>query len=194
MASGSKLLKYKEKFPKNFIDVGIAEEHALILANSLAVNNKKPFVSIYSTFLQRGYDQLSHDLARMNLKSTVLIDRAGLVGEDGETHQGLLDLSFTNTIPNFVVMAPKDFCELEQMLEFALDIKKPVLIRYPRGAEEMGFEKTLDIALGKAEILSDGEDVTIIAIGKMVSKAIKVSEMLKTVSLFSSMKIIQKYQ
>ena len=179
MRDGTGLTEFAKKYPKRFFDVGIAEQHAIGMAAGLSKAGMIPVVPLYSSFLQRAYDQMVHDIAIQNLPIIICADRAGIVGNDGETHQGLLDMSFTNTIPNFVVMAPKDFSELEQMLEFAVDIKKPVLIRYPRGSEEMGFEKISDISLGKAEVLSDGEDVTIIAIGKMVSKAIKVSEMLK---------------
>ena len=131
---------------------------------------------LYSSFIQRAYDQLVHDVAIQNLPVVICADRAGIVGNDGETHQGLLDLSFTNTIPNFNIMAPKDFNELRQMLDFAIELKKPVMIRYPRGGEQKTFESTEEIKLGKAEILKKGKDIAIIAIGKMVSRALDVSE------------------
>lgn len=134
---------------------------------------------IYSSFLQRGYDQLIHDIAIQNLPVVIAIDRAGIVGQDGETHQGIYDLSFLNTIPNINIMAPKNFEELEKMLKFAFEINKPVAIRYPRGEEgKCNFEKTDEIIFGKAEILKKGKDLTIIAIGKMVPKAMEVSQVL----------------
>lgn len=133
-------------------------------------------VPLYSSFIQRAYDQLVHDVAIQNLPVVICADRAGIVGNDGETHQGLLDLSFTNTIPNFNIMAPKDFYELKQMLDFAVNLKKPVMIRYPRGGEQKTFETSEEIVLGKAEVLKQGEKIAIIAIGKMVSRAIEVSE------------------
>lgn len=179
MRDGTGLTEFAKKYPKRFFDVGIAEQHAIGMAAGLSKAGMIPVVPLYSSFLQRAYDQMVHDIAIQNLPIVICADRAGIVGNDGETHQGLLDMSFTNTIPNFVIMAPKDFNELEQMLEFAVDLKKPVLLRYPRGCEEKSFEKTSSIEFGKAEILESGEDVTIIAIGKMVSKAIKVSETLK---------------
>ena len=179
MTDGTGLAEFAKKYPTRFFDVGIAEQHAIGLAAGLAKSGLVPVVPLYSSFIQRAYDQLVHDVAIQNLPVVICADRAGIVGNDGETHQGLLDLAFTNTIPNFNIMAPKDFNELEEMLEFAVDLKKPVLIRYPRGGEEMSFEVKERITLGKAEVLNQGEDITIIAIGKMVSKAIKVSEELK---------------
>ena len=149
------------------------------LIAGMAANGLKPVFAVYSSFLQRGYDQLIHDIAIQNLPVTICIDRAGIVGADGETHQGIFDLAFLDTIPNFVIMAPKDFKELEDMMEYAIDLKKPVAIRYPRGSEELKFEQTNKIELGKAEIIKEGKDITIIAIGKMIKKAIEVSELLK---------------
>lgn len=145
-----------------------------------------PVVPLYSSFIQRAYDQLVHDVAIQNLPVVICADRAGIVGNDGETHQGLLDLSFTNTIPNFNIMAPKDFNELESMLKFAIDLQKPVLLRYPRGKESFKFEKTEKIELGKAEVLEKGKDVTIVAIGKMVARAVEVSNILKNNNISAS--------
>ena len=176
MTDGTGLTEFAKKYPTRFFDVGIAEQHAVGLAAGLAKSGLIPVVPLYSSFIQRAYDQLVHDVAIQDLPVVICADRAGIVGNDGETHQGLLDLSFTNTIPNFNIMAPKDFCELESMLDFAVELKKPVLIRYPRGGEEMTFKTQERISLGKAEILNQGDDITIIAIGKMVSKAIKVAE------------------
>ena len=179
MTDGTGLSEFAKKYPKRFFDVGIAEQHAVGLAAGFAKSGLIPVVPLYSSFIQRAYDQLIHDVAIQNLPVIICADRAGIVGNDGETHQGLLDMSFTNTIPNFVIMAPKDFNELEQMLEFAIDLKKPVLIRYPRGGEERSFEVNSKIEFGKSEVLEKGKNVTIVAVGKMVSRAIEVSKILK---------------
>lgn len=134
--------------------------------------------------MQRSYDQLIHDIAIQNLPATIAIDRAGIVGADGETHQGLFDLAFLSEIPNFVVMAPKNFEELEKMIEFAVNLNKPIAIRYPRGGEgKVKFDKCDKINLGKAEVIKEGTDLSIIAIGKMVERAVEVSELLKKDSI-----------
>ncbi len=136
--------------------------------------------AVYSSFLQRGYDQLIHDIAIQNLPAIICVDRAGVVGNDGETHQGLFDLVYLSEIPNFIVMAPKNFKELENMLEFAIKLKKPVAIRYPRGGQgNIKFDKCDKISLGKAEIIKEGKDLSIIAIGKMVERAVEVSQILE---------------
>lgn len=179
MTDGTGLTDFAKKYPNRFFDVGIAEQHAVGLAAGMAKSGLIPVVPLYSSFIQRAYDQLVHDVAIQNLPVIICADRAGIVGNDGETHQGLLDMAFTNTIPNFNIMAPKDFNELENMLEFSVNLNKPVLIRYPRGGEDISFEKCEKIENGKAEILRQGNDVTIIAIGKMVSKAIKVADELE---------------
>ena len=194
MKDGTGLTEFAKKYPNRFFDVGIAEQHAVGLAAGLAKAGMVPIVPIYSSFIQRAYDQLVHDIAIQNLPVIVCADRAGIVGNDGETHQGLLDMAFTNTIPNFVIMAPKDFQELDQMLSFAVTLNKPVLIRYPRGGEEIAFSNHEDIFLGEVEILNleknveqrvnisnkkfPEKSIEIIAIGKMVSKAVHVSEIL----------------
>ena len=178
MADGTGLSEFSKKYPKRFFDVG--------LAAGLAKSGMIPVVPLYSSFIQRAYDQLVHDVAIQNLPVVICADRAGIVGNDGETHQGLLDMAFTNTIPNFTIMAPKDFNELEQMLEFAVNLKKPVLIRYPRGGEEKSFENSGKIEFGKSELLEKGKNVTIIAIGKMVSRAIEVSKELKEYGINAS--------
>ena len=178
MADGTGLTEFSKKYPDRFFDVGIAEQHAVGMAAGLAKSGLVPVVPLYSSFIQRAYDQLVHDVAIQDLPVVICADRAGIVGNDGETHQGLLDLSFTNTIPNFNIMAPKDFNELESMLEFAINLKKPVMIRYPRGGETKSFEKSEEITLGKAEVVREGNDIAIIAIGKMVSRAIEVSDKL----------------
>ena len=136
MINGSALNEYQKQFPTRLIDVGIAEEHAVTMAGGMATQGMKPFVSIYSTFFKRAFDQVHHDVARQNLNVVFGVDRAGIVGADGETHQGLLDLAFLNTVPNMTIMACKDFIELEKMLDFAIDeMNSPVAIRYPRGSE-----------------------------------------------------------
>lgn len=171
MKDGTGLTGFAKKYPKRFFDVGIAEQHAVGLAAGLASSGMIPVVPIYSSFIQRAYDQLVHDVAIQNLPVVICADRAGIVGNDGETHQGLLDMSFTNGIPNFTIMAPKDFNEMSEMLKFAVNLKTPVLLRYPRGGEEIAFEKNEKLVLGKPEIINEGKDICIIAIGKMVSKA-----------------------
>ena len=135
MKDGTGLKEFAKQFPNRFFDVGIAEQHAVGMIAGMAAAGLKPVFSVYSSFLQRAYDQLIHDIAIQNLPVTILVDRAGIVGADGETHQGIFDLSFLSTIPNFVVMAPKNFEELENMIPFAINVKKPVAIRYPRGGE-----------------------------------------------------------
>lgn len=176
MADGTGLTEFAKKYPDRFFDVGIAEQHAVGMAAGLAKSGLVPVVPLYSSFIQRAYDQLVHDVAIQDLPVIICADRAGIVGNDGETHQGLLDLSFTNTIPNFNIMAPKDFNELKQMLDFAIELKKPVMIRYPRGGEQKTFETSEEIQLGKAEVLKSGKDIAIVAIGKMVARAVDVAE------------------
>jgi len=179
MANGAKLKNFASKYPKQFIDVGIAEEHALVLANALACSGKTPFVSMYSTFLQRGYDQILHDIARMDSHVIIGVDRAGLVGDDGETHQGIYDISFLSHIPNMTIMAPKDSIEAGNMLYTAFQYKHPSAIRYSRNKivyEEEVYQK---IPIGSWECLEDGEDATIITYGSFVPNAIKIRETLQ---------------
>ena len=185
MAEGTGLENFSKKFPERFFDVGIAEQHAIGMAAGMAKSGMIPVVPIYSSFIQRAYDQLIHDVAIQNLPVIICADRAGIVGADGETHQGMFDMSFTRIIPNFVIMAPKNFKELEMMLEFAVTLNKPVLIRYPRGGENniwnanIEENKEKEIELGDYEVLASGDDATIIAIGKMVARAYSVSKALK---------------
>lgn len=180
MAEGTGLKEFEKKFPKRLFDVGIAEEHAVGLIAGMASSGLKPVFAVYSSFLQRSYDQLIHDVALQNLPVTIAIDRAGIVGNDGETHQGLFDISFLSSIPNFIVMAPKNFEELEKMLEFSINFNRPVAIRYPRGGEgSIKFETCENINFGKAEIIKEGKDISIIAVGKMVEKAVEVSQILE---------------
>ena len=180
MEEGTGLCDFALKYPDRFFDVEIAEQHGLTLAAGMAISGLKPVIPIYSSFLQRGYDQLVHDICLQNLPVVICVDRAGCVGNDGETHQGLYDLSYLNTIPNMNIMAPKNYEELELMMEYALGLNKPVAIRYPRGCEgEYKFKTSKKIELGKGELLKTGKDITIVAIGKMVEKAMIVASMLQ---------------
>ncbi len=180
MCDGTGLSKFKKQYPDRFFDVGIAEQHALGLSAGMAKNGMIPVIPIYSSFYQRGYDQVIHDICLQNLPVIMCADRAGIVGNDGETHQGILDLSFFSLVPNLTILAPKDFTELEQMLEFAVNLKKSIVIRYPRGGEDkIKFRSHKTIKLGEAEILKEGKDLTIVAIGKMVSRALEVSNLLE---------------
>lgn len=181
MADGTGLKQFKEKYPNRFFDVGIAEQHAVSLAAGMAKEGLKPVVPIYSSFYQRAYDQVIHDICIESLPVVMCVDRAGVVGNDGETHQGLLDLAFFNIVPNLSIMAPKDFKELEDMLEYAITLNSPVVIRYPRGGEneKVKFEKHEKIEQGKAEIIKEGNDISIIAIGKMVAKGMEMAEKLE---------------
>ena len=178
MKDGTGLTKFAKEYPTRFFDIGIAEQHALTMAAGMAKEGMIPFVPIYSSFYQRAYDQVIHDIAMQNLAVIMCVDRAGIIGADGETHQGTLDMAFFRLVPNLTIMAPKDFKELEKMMEFAIKLNKPVVIRYPRGGEDenVKFEKHTNIELGKAEILKEGQDVSIIAIGKKVADAMKIAE------------------
>lgn len=177
MKDGTGLARFAKEFPNRFFDIGIAEQHALGLAAGMAKEGVIPVVPIYSSFYQRAYDQAIHDIAIQNLHVVMCVDRAGCVGPDGETHQGLLDMAFFRLVPNLIIMAPKDFRELENMLEFAVNLRKPVVIRYPRGGEDKYiFESCKKIEEGQAEIIQEGEDLTIIAIGKTVARAVKVAK------------------
>ena len=182
MKDGTGLSEFQKQFPKRFFDVGIAEQHAVAMAAGMAKEGLIPIVPIYSSFYQRAYDQVIHDIAMQNLPVIMCVDRAGIVGADGETHQGLLDMAFFKLVPNLTIMAPKDFRELEEMMEFAINLKKPVVIRYPRGGEDakIKFEKHDKIELGTSETLQEGNDITIIAIGKMVAKAMHLANKIKS--------------
>ncbi len=177
MKDGTGLTEFAKEFPERFFDIGIAEQHAIGLAAGMAKEGTIPVVPIYSSFYQRAYDQVIHDVAIQNLPVIMCVDRAGVVGADGETHQGTLDMAFFRLIPNLTVMAPENFKELEEMLEFAVDLGKPVVIRYPRGGESKNkIEKQGRIEFGKAEILKEGNDLSIIAIGKTVARAMEIAE------------------
>lgn len=186
MATGTGLSKFKELYLDRFFNVEIAEQHALTMAAGMAKSGLTPVVAIYSSFLQRGYDQIIHDICMQNLHVVICVDRAGIVGNDGKTHQGLFDIAFLRLMPNITILAPKNYKELEDMMDYAInELNTPVAIRYPRGSEEIieYKEKSQPQRLKnqKAEILKHGKDVTIIASGKMVSKAIKVAEKLNNI-------------
>ena len=179
MKSGTGLSDFAKRFPDRFFDVGIAEQHALTFAAGLARGGLKPFVSIYSSFYQRCYDQVIHDICLQKLSVIMCVDRAGIVGNDGDTHQGLYDLSFFNLVPNLVIMAPKNFSELEMMMDFAIVLDSPVVIRYPRGSENKLEVKDKNLKLGVSEAILSGNDISIITIGNTVYKGIKLAEKLK---------------
>lgn len=178
MPTGTGLMSFREKFPSRFFDVGIAEQHAVTMSAGLAVSGYIPVVAIYSTFLQRAYDQIIHDVALQNLHVVFAIDRAGLVGEDGETHQGVFDISFLRHMPNMTIMTPKDEKELRDMLKTAIvSFNGPIAIRYPRGAG-IGVslnDKTETIPVGKAEILRQGSDISIVVSGPLVYTALEAA-------------------
>jgi 1-deoxy-D-xylulose-5-phosphate synthase len=180
MPDGTGLRGFAEKFPKRFFDVGIAEQHAVTLAAGMASEGIKPVFAVYSTFLQRGYDQLVHDVCIQKLPVIFAIDRAGIVGDDGETHQGIFDLSYLTHIPNITVMSPKCSPELAYMLKWALKQNSPVAIRYPRGCDDPKVElsELKNFTLGKWEIITEEGSIAIIATGKMVQTAVLVREKL----------------
>ena len=178
MPRGTGLDYFKKTFPERFFDVGIAEANAVGLAAGLAKKGLIPVVAIYSTFLQRAFDQIIHDIALQNLKVIFIIDRAGFVGEDGPTHHGIFDISYLRMIPNLVCMAPKDKEELEDMLEFALEIKNPVSIRFPK-EEAYSLRRKEKITFAKAEVLEEGKDLCIIALGSLVKEALKAKSFLE---------------
>ncbi len=182
MREGTGLECFEKKFPDRFYDVGIAEPHAVTFAAGLAVQGLRPVVAIYSTFLQRGYDEIIHDVCLQNLPVVFAIDRAGIVGEDGPTHQGVFDISYLRHIPNLTVMAPKDDFELKAMLEFALKHNGPSAIRYPRGKVSLPSAISYQpsaIEIGKAELLKEGSDMALIAIGNAVHPALGAAERLE---------------
>lgn len=178
MAPGTGLDRFQEKFPDRFYDVGIAEQHAVTFAAGMATEGMKPVAAIYSTFLQRAYDQVLHDVCLQNLDVTFALDRAGLVGADGATHQGLWDLAYFRNLPNIVVMAPKDENELQHMLATAIKHPGPTAVRFPRGS---GLGVPLDpeikpLLIGESEILRDGDDLAIVALGTMVHPASEAAQ------------------
>lgn len=179
MRDGVGMGEFAKKFPSRFFDVGIAEQHSLTFAAGLAKEGLVPFISIYSSFYQRGYDQVIHDICLQKLHVVMCVDRAGLVGNDGETHQGLYDMAFFRLIPNITIMCPKNFLELEQMMDFALHYNGPIVIRYPRGGDNNSKLSSEKIVLGKSELLNKGNDLTIITCGSTVSKGVELVELLE---------------
>ncbi len=180
MPQGTGLDAFAKQYPDRFFDVGIAEEHAVTFAAGLAVGGYSPVVAVYSTFLQRAYDQIVHDVCVGGLPVVFAVDRAGIVGNDGETHQGILDISYLSHIPGMTVMAPRDGAELKEMLRFAVELKRPVALRYPRGqACDMAIETREPLALGKAEVLYRESEIALLAVGSMVETAVKVRELLR---------------
>jgi len=187
MPEGSGLDKFRDIFPGRFFDVGIAEAHAVCFAAGLARQGFKPVVAVYSTFLQRAYDQIIQEVSLQELPVIFAVDRAGIVGEDGVTHQGIFDIAYLKSIPNLVVMAPKDGREFEAMLEFAVSLNKPVAIRYPRANTFLSSDLPQPLKLGKAELVKEGKDFTIIALGSMVLIAKDAIELLKGEGLSGSL-------
>ena len=188
MPDGTGLKRFRNKYPERFFDVGIAEEHAVTFAAGLAAGGMRPVVAIYSSFLQRAYDQILHDVCIQNLPVVFAIDRAGLVGSDGETHQGIFDLSFLATIPNMHILAPKNKWELSDMMKYALSFDGPIAIRYPRGEAYDGLENfRAPIAYGKSEPLYEEEDICILAVGSMVKTSAEVRHILKDIGYACSL-------
>lgn len=180
MPVGTGLDEFSKKYPSRFFDVGIAEQHAVTFAAGLARAGIIPVVAVYSTFLQRSYDQILHDVALQKLHVVFAVDRAGLVGEDGETHQGIYDLSFLNHMPNMTIAAPCDYTELEQFLEYAVfSHNGPIAIRYPRGSGPKLLARAGPVRYGKGVKVLSGEDITIAAVGKMVETALQTAEILR---------------
>ena len=180
MTDGTGLKRFHNMFPDRFFDVGIAEEHAVTFAAALAAAGLKPVVAVYSSFLQRAYDQILHDVCIQNLPVVFAIDRAGLVGSDGETHQGIFDLSYLSSIPNMTVMAPKNKWELSDMVKFAVDFPTPVAIRYPRGEAYDGLKEfRAPVEFGKSEMLYEESGIALVALGSMVKTAEEVRDELK---------------
>jgi len=179
MAEGTGLDKFRQLYPERFFDVGIAEEHAICFAGGLAKEGLKPVIAVYSTFLQRAYDEIMECISLQNLGVILAIDRAGIVGGDGVTHQGIFDIAFLRTIPNLAIMAPKDAAELEAMLEFATTLDSPVALRYPKSSAPSSNCPISPLQLGEAEILREGKDFVIFALGSMVVPSLEAVELLK---------------
>jgi 1-deoxy-D-xylulose-5-phosphate synthase len=180
MPAGTGLAHFAKYHPERYFDVGIAEQHAVTFAGGMAVAGKRPFVAIYSTFMQRAYDQVVHDICIQNLPVTFCMDRAGIVGADGATHTGMFDIAFMHNLPNMTVMAPKDEAELRHMLLTSISINGPVAIRYPRGngyGVELG--KACELAIGQAEVLEEGDEGLVIAVGARVRNSLKAVEILR---------------
>ena len=182
MPDGTGLKRFKNIYPDRFFDVGIAEEHAVTFAAGLAAGGMRPIFAVYSSFLQRAYDQVLHDVCIQNLPVVFAIDRAGLVGSDGETHQGIFDLSYLSSIPNMHIMAPKNKWELSDMLKYAVEFDGPIALRYPRGEAYDGLkEYRRPIEYGKSEVIYEEEDIALLAVGNMVKIAEQVRKNLKEI-------------
>lgn len=180
MKEGTGLVEFEKKFSSRLFDVGIAEEHAVSFAAGLALGGMIPVVAIYSSFLQRAVDQMLHDVCMQNLHVIFAIDRAGLVGADGETHQGCFDLSYLTMMPNMTVMAPKNQWELQKMLEFAVHLGGPCAIRYPKGSAYQGLEEfESPIQYGRSEVIFEGEELAVISVGSMTEVCEAVCKELK---------------
>lgn len=180
MATGTGLAEFQKKFPTRFYDVAIAEQHAVTFAAGLASQGLVPVFAVYSTFLQRAYDQIVHDVCMEKLPVVFAIDRAGIVGADGETHQGVFDLSYLSHIPNMTIMSPKNGRELEDMLSFAVDYQGPIAIRYPRGVASKAFEdKHTPIVYGKAEMIQEGKEVAFLVEGHMLEAVMEAADLLE---------------
>ena len=180
MPDGTGLTRFKNEFPDRFFDVGIAEQHAVTSAAGMAAAGMRPVVAVYSSFLQRGFDQILHDVCIQNLPVVFAVDRAGLVGSDGETHQGIFDLSYLTCIPNMAVLAPKNRWELEKELEFVFQYPGPIAIRYPRGEGYQGLEGyQAPVEFRRGELISEGEGIALLAVGSMVSTAEHIRDKLK---------------
>ncbi len=183
MRDGVGMGEFASKFPDRFYDVGIAEEHAITFAAGLASSGMIPVVSIYSSFYQRCYDQVIHDICLQKLHVIMCVDRAGIVGADGDTHQGLYDMAFFRSVPNLAIFSPRNYKELSKILEFSIKYDGPIVIRYPRGGEDTDNYPVPSIKYGKSQLLEEGKDISIISIGKSVSKGIEVSNMYKDVNI-----------
>jgi len=180
MPDGTGLKRFQNMYPDRFFDVGIAEQHAVTFAAGLAAGGLTPVVAVYSSFLQRAYDQILHDVCIQNLPVVFAIDRAGIVGSDGETHQGIFDLSYLSSIPNMHILAPKNKWELSDMMKFAVKFGAPIAVRYPRGEAYDGLEEYREpIVYGKSEMIFEERDIALIAVGSMVKTAVEVREILK---------------
>lgn len=181
MTDGTGLSQFRELYPKRFFDVGIAEQHAVTMAAGLAMGGAKPVVAIYSTFLQRAYDQILHDVALQNIKVVFAIDRAGVAGDDGETHQGIYDISFLYTIPNMTILSPASPNELKNMLDYAVfEHKGPVAVRYPKGTGHEFDGSDAPIEFGKGVVLKEGTSVTLIGVGKMLEITFEAGRLLES--------------
>lgn len=184
MPEGTGLLDFKRQFPDRFFDVGIAEQHAVTMAAGMATAGMKPYVAIYSSFLQRAYDQILHDVCIQNLPVVFAVDRAGLVGEDGETHQGVFDLSYLSHMPNITILAPRNIHELIEMMDYSLSAEGPVAIRYPKCSQEYADQGILDPFKLRWEVLEEGEDCVILAVGSMVSRALEAAHLLRREKIY----------